>query len=360
MRAVILVLLLFLSSPYLLALEVDNFSTDQKKLTDVDTKIDDFVNLQIEKALDEVNQERLTCYQAKERLILFLQKRLTKAVVSPVEFFVTYNPAIDKVNPPLSETVYYNFKFFTKSPTLFKFINSLAPVIQIKGIKIGTDKLSHFFTEGLDSFIHEERLNYSATGLKKLWIYKEKSIWGLLSSGIFSYADIFANYQGLLFWRTLFGKDFLKKRSPYADHEGVTTPSLTCEKGYWKQFKKFRIADYIHDGFNEAINCSTFRDQETYEHFQEGLLRLSVDCPLERTRCIDLAKVYGDAAEDIVSPVCRELFKYGEIKNREQLFIVDSPKIKRIPVLESGFWGDSFHLVINLMDGIAYVWSFFK
>jgi hypothetical protein len=86
----------------------------------------------------------------------------------------------------------------------------LAANVQVNGYYFGTDKLSHFASTGYDYYkIFMKSLKSGLSDKEALrkavnfGILDEKTLHGYWVSGVFSYADLEANYQGLKFYRSL-------------------------------------------------------------------------------------------------------------------------------------------------------------
>jgi hypothetical protein len=85
-----------------------------------------------------------------------------------------------------------------------------SPTIEIAGVRVGTDKLSHFFLGGpWLEITYRAALKRGASRDEAtrraiaLGILTERTVLGASSSGIVSLGDLEANYQGFLFFRPL-------------------------------------------------------------------------------------------------------------------------------------------------------------
>jgi hypothetical protein len=120
----------------------------------------------------------------------------------------------------------------------------LAPNIQVNGYYFGTDKLSHFASTGMiyfKTFLKTIRAEKSEEEAKKAaisWgIRDENTLHGYWASGVFSYADLEANYQGLLFYRKFCeGKKSYLKQNEYGEWELSIHPEIKdFISGYWDE-----------------------------------------------------------------------------------------------------------------------------
>lgn len=143
-------------------------------------------------------------------------------------------------------------------------VTIIAPVFVVwkNGVPlyIGMDKIGHFFEQGYTCYEkgYDECI--------KMCINSENTYYGLLSSGVYSYADIYANLQGLKIWQQLSEKHY-------------TCSSTTCVKNEY-----IRLEDYIDEFWDESINPSkiilpwvkkrkiyVLDDLQTSEHYRAGV-----------------------------------------------------------------------------------------
>ena len=123
--------------------------------------------------------------------------------------------------------------------------------IQINGVVIGTDKLSHFISTGLRYFNTYKKALKKGLSEEKAFkkaihfgIFTEKYILGKMGSGVFSYGDLGANFNGLLMNIRFCGDNddaYLK----YVD-------------GKWELNSYFDVGDYVNPNWSEVYNRSFF------------------------------------------------------------------------------------------------------
>lgn len=144
----------------------------------------------------------------------------------------------------------------------------LDPAMRSGDVLFGTDKLGHFFTNGLRQYDTFEKAR--ADGLDEHEAMRraiedgvrEEQTWlGLYPSGIFSYADLEANHQGVVFFRSLC--------------EGG---ALVRSDDTWTLREPFDIARYVSPCWDEAYRPSYF--SRAADAAREGL----------REMCSDLAR----------------------------------------------------------------------
>ena len=131
------------------------------------------------------------------------------------------------------------------------------------GTEFGTDKMDHFFQQGYSYYqIYEKELRKGAEHEQAerqavKWGQKtERLFFGMLISGVYSNADLFANYAGMKF--------YLRLTDAVVLSNGATlTPVLKLREGQWsfyenEEMDKDIVKSYISDHLNEALNPSGF------------------------------------------------------------------------------------------------------
>jgi hypothetical protein len=166
---------------------------------------------------------------------------------------------------PLDRCVYGDSLF--DKPLLLAF---LSPTVNIHGTYTGVDKLGHVFQHGFQ-YYREYRDARSEGGddatatarAVRLGVEEERGFYGALTTGVYSNADLAANYAGLKFYLNL---------TRAVRIGGRTLPPLLLRDraGNW-YFNPARPPDrtlrlLADDRFNEALNPSRF----------EGVLRETV------------------------------------------------------------------------------------
>ena len=148
------------------------------------------------------------------------------------------------------------------------YINN-APVIRIGPLLVGLDKLGHFLGQGWFYAREYEALRArdpSATEaqiLARLREYGhrlEAGYQGLAGTGVYSYADLAANWQGFLFYRSLW--------------DGPA-PYLVATGGHYRVARAFHILDHATDAWDELENPSRPRSTRFFDKVS-GYLRAHV------------------------------------------------------------------------------------
>jgi hypothetical protein len=124
-------------------------------------------------------------------------------------------------------------------------------IVNVGGVYLGTDKFSHFLGSGYEyQKRYYKALSQGRTVLEAElnmieWATSmEGGLLGLGVVGVYSYADLEANYQGFLFSQDLCNKEYLV--STLQDGETV-----------WS-FSGFDVALYINPNWDESYNANTY------------------------------------------------------------------------------------------------------
>lgn len=201
---------------------------------------------------------------------------------------------LSKCEVPVADSVFSIFSV-SESPVARSF--GLSPVIMVNGVRIGVDKLSHFMTEGRDYWRHT-RPHYDVNEAMKIGIDEEEGRYGWRATGVKSYGDMAANYQGFQFWKNLYEGD---------------RPYFKCEGGRWKQARSFDWKDYVNASMDESINCNEYKTASMNERALVETTRRyagtefeGMSCPRSLRACSELVQRIkpADVLETIIHPRC--------------------------------------------------------
>ncbi len=235
------------------ALETDNYLSWNHDLPDSAEDINQLIQTQIEEVLaTQSGKKNVSCENITFNIASRFKTRPIKG-----EMFVNWStehlgskifPATDKY---LEESIY------RETPKLLMKIAPLAPNIQTGGIYFGLDKLSHFASTGrryLKEYLKQLKKGSSDEDSENaaidLGLSNEAGILGIWVSGVFSFGDLEANYQGLRFYR----KFCLDQKDSY----------LEQVSGQWKLAKVPDIRDYVTPDWDETFNLS-YRAPKTWK-----------------------------------------------------------------------------------------------
>jgi hypothetical protein len=242
----------------LIAAETDQYYARDAIIRDSSDELNGYFHQRIELALKKVNQssrvescrevaqEVLTQVLGEFNLVNYAKER----TFSKVSKFTQEDPSVDRFPPDsLDQKIYRKDSIYKKRPFPTNVVG-IAQTINVDGIYMGTDKIGHFsivgkayysnFLEALDKGASVEEATVIAIekGFKQ-----EIAILGYTVGGTLSYADLEANYQGLVFGRNMC--------------EG-TLPHLENRGGKWvhSSVNPFDIRAYVNPKYDEAFNES--------------------------------------------------------------------------------------------------------
>lgn len=225
------------------AFETDQYNLPPEPLADIAPEFEAYVAEHIQDALDKLNREiaqREACVGSphvskgqpgerqadttrkcaspeKERAALDQLRSpdaVTKAVYRQLgtgSIFLTntgkwlenhkFEHGPSRYKPDYTDSIYWSY------PINYA---TLSPTIRMYGVEFGTDKLDHFFQQGYKYLqIYQKELakgRTDAEALKKAvsWGRSTENLWfGYLVSGVYSNADLAANFGGMWFYREL-------------------------------------------------------------------------------------------------------------------------------------------------------------
>ncbi|MGI9034584.1 MAG: hypothetical protein ACR2GD_00970 [Pyrinomonadaceae bacterium] len=266
------------------AFETDQYNLPPAPLADIGDEVTQYVETNVKKAFENLNKEisaRQLCLEAggkfakikcdspdKEREKL-AQLRAPQAVAREV-----YNLLGTGIPPLTNSGSWMESHHFKHAPARYKtkFCDSifltfptdfigLSSTVKLYGAQFGTDKIAHFFQQGYSYYkIYNRALAEGSTpgeAARKAvkWGQKtERTIYGTLISGVYSNADLFANYAGMKF--------YLGLARPIKIGEFERPAALILKNGLWEFNNNYTpqnlIKPFISNHLNEAFNPSIF------------------------------------------------------------------------------------------------------
>jgi hypothetical protein len=252
--------LISLLTCFLQAAETDQFYAAKAVIRDSSNEVNGFFHERIQVALDKVNNKKnsVSCRLAAKEVLLQVVGEfapidyIKSKSVSKVTSFVKKSPTVERFpENDIDDKEYKSNSIYRNRPFPNNF-SSIARTININGVYLGTDKISHFsiigktyyknFLKGLDKGMSvESAQEYAvAKGMKQ-----EIALLGYKIGGTLSYGDLEANYQGLVF-----GRDMCEGEKPY----------LISVKSRWVHNPEnlFDIKKYVNPKYDEAYNVSVW------------------------------------------------------------------------------------------------------
>lgn len=118
----------------------------------------------------------------------------------------------------------------------------------------------------------------------------EKGIYGEATTGVYSWADLTANFNGMRFWRNLTHEDPFTYAKPY----------FSCENGkvFWN--KQFDLGDYLDAGWDERINQNSYYSEE----MEDAVTPYIYEIPSFHRECDLISLKYSRWNVKVVGPKC--------------------------------------------------------
>lgn len=299
--SVLSIILAFAAGTPAQAKECDNFSDRDRPIEDSLDALDLYTNSLISSALARANNDSDTGCDRRE-LYKALKAKLGRTPIGVIEEWAAKSPDIERLRDDPNATNVYDGISHLRYPLM---VFGIAPTIKVNGVIMGADKLGHFMAEGYDTYTKIVEKGGSLEKAMRWGIGTEEGYFGLLVSGVKSYADLSANYNGAKFWGSLVGG---------------SDPYFRCIKNKYTQVRSFTWKDYVSDAWDEGINCSQF-SQSTGEVFIRNIEKLGMTCPVKgyEERCAAIAKLENSVW--YTSPVCLYLASHQGPADSRWLYV---------------------------------------
>ena len=320
--------LLLFTQINLQASETDNYLAWDKEIEDSTKEINTYYNGLIKDALKKVRRRpfmRKKC----ERVATWIGKGIVKIDQKYTDHWVKKNKKIDRF--PEYGTKKWKYLKKTIYKKVLKLGVNMSPTININGIHMGSDKISHFFGMG---FVYygfylkklktlkmkksplqtEQKQREAVKHALDLGILTERVFLGesAMASGVFSYGDMESNYQGLKFFRSLC--------------EGKNPRIKKVGKHKWKLVRALDIRDYANPKWDETFYSNHYQ-KSRWKHVK----------PFLKKYCDDRTK-----------PIVKERFDYYRSIDKDSfssLYLKEKWRSGKLPDPEE-------HSLDRLCDGI--------
>lgn len=300
MKISLLVLCLFLN---VLASEIDSYTA---LLNPRENSIE-ILNAEINKRLRKAAKRTKGCDLKKLRRKVF--RRTGKGFFfSRIEVHANKLGKEYTFEAKFKESVYQGSPFFYKSPAFMLY--GLGETLNINQHIVGSDKLGHFFHEGIWYLQKMEKAETLEQALE-FGRTQERTYYGLDTTGVFSHADLVANFNGLRFWLALTPNGKLGLDDPLTGEK--LQPYFECKNDQWELVRSFDWMDYIDHGWEEHINCSDYKGEKNQKVIARNIKSLlesskiagQTHCPVFPKFCVDLTSKYGQLSTSLLHPVCQ-------------------------------------------------------
>ncbi|MEW8329943.1 MAG: hypothetical protein AB2692_03335 [Candidatus Thiodiazotropha sp.] len=326
-------LLLMIASPVIRAAEIDSVTARRVTLENSRADINRIFNQRIERGIDEANRKRIGIHRVGDLELYregeycdeqLLYRELRKAIFESntatwglkgyhIDLQLRGLLARKSYSLPLNDSIYRDIDYLEGISLNLK---ELSDLVQVDGVLIGVDKLGHFFAEGWRYFemvAFDDKTLYDALAWGR---EKESGLFGYSTTGIFSYADLVANFNGMRFWNRV----LLKQDDPLSGVIAnlLARPYVTCaiqiidsfKAGEvvkaWETGSEFDIGEYIDAGWDEGNNCNSYADPLIEAKVAKRVRDVDPDfeCPSLKAACSRSRVKYGEYARFLLHPSC--------------------------------------------------------
>ncbi len=244
-------------SSWAAAYETDQFTNRSVPIADSTV----ILNRQVNTTIEEIVANWRKGHDEMSMVNAFYRKLGGRHWVDRLERWAMNSPEVDKLDLDRYDSVYARQPLHaTRIAKLF----GIGATIRINSQLVGSDKLGHFISQGRKYYRRYRRYDSESRAAKQA-AFAERAVFGQLSNGIYSNADLVANYEGHRFYRSLF-------------EDGITggKPAILRWQGdHWVVQRQFDWADHVNEYWDEALNVSHF-DAGLYKHMHATFVAM---CP---------------------------------------------------------------------------------
>lgn len=162
--------------------------------------------------------------------------------VDRIERFAMRSGEVEKLPQKRWQSVYKGAPVWA---TRVNFFFGVGRTIRLAGTLVGSDKLGHFFSQGL-KYYRSHQAGWSEERVAGRGRFNERWIFGQATTSIYSNADLVANWEGYRFYRSLFEDGIVPGKGPI----------VRFEAGRARIERPFTWSDHVNDFWDEALNPS--------------------------------------------------------------------------------------------------------
>ena len=228
------------------ATETDQFLAWTAEIADSRDVLNTYVNERLEALLEHTRRRSVSC----ERLTKRFFRHLFPSMSHPrIREDLARDFAIERYPGP--EVGYWShLRSSVYRKPAFPFMLPMARTWNIGGVRTGGDKLGHMLGHGRHYYGRYLRMRREGSTMEEAlaetvrWgVLLESKIVGGMVDGVFSHADLEANFQGL------------RLAISFCEGDG---PLLRREGGAWIQTRPLDFASFVNPGFDESWNNSYY------------------------------------------------------------------------------------------------------
>ncbi len=228
------------------ALETDQYYAWRRPLADSSEALNAKINFEVDEALLEINAHKGGQDASCRDVLEAIHSRYALFIFQKIELWAQRTAVLSRIPADQSEEFNYRKNWIYGQIAWYDLSRSVppSPTIEIAGVRLGTDKISHFFSEGhyyLEWYesarerglSHDEAVEFAV----RRGIAIETTVLGGVISGVISPADLEANYQGLDWYIALCDGD---------------APLLERSAAGWRMRGPFDLRPYVSPEWDES------------------------------------------------------------------------------------------------------------
>ncbi len=233
-----------------IALETDQYVAWGRDLQDAAPALNAWFTRELRAAVEEAGEDApcadiVRIYQGRLRVLF---------IIHPPEVWASSSALVDRYPRTPEEELAYPREFIYRNRNAFNITlwMPFTPTVQVGGVRIGTDKLSHFVSVGWQLYrdyrkllvrgLPEERAVEEA--VVKALRSERYLMLGYRTSGVLSLSDLESDVQGLFFYRGLCGG---------------TDPVLRRTSGGWTVARPVDLRRHVTPEWDESYQPQVFR-----------------------------------------------------------------------------------------------------
>jgi hypothetical protein len=306
----------------LLLLSISSFSAEVDPYTYIGSnkrsgfrKINKTVNSWLDQAVINLNENDVECVSDLEEADDFFDT-VKESISSPfIGHLVSVHFDEELSNNMITKTPMYS-SIYNRISWYEGFSLNLKGLLGVtvdNGRKIGVDKLGHFFVEGWGFYKRAYLKGEVDIDTAIRWgKFTEETYFGKTTTGVYSNADLVANFNGMRFWNQLLllNSDPLESQG----YKYFKKPLFSCKNSKWKKNTKFSFHYYLDKGWDEERNCNEYDTENILEQvkiqasmklgYNELLKRDGRVCPVVKYGCEAEKRKYGKFSKDLLHGSC--------------------------------------------------------
>ncbi len=182
--------------------------------------------------------------------------------VDKLERFAMNSNEVERLDSTANDSIYHGHPIWA---TRVAFFFGVDETVLINGVLVGTDKIGHFLSQGRKFYKRWLKVGDERKAAEQS-AYTERAIFGQMTTGSYSNADLVANYEGYRFYRSLFEDDVIRNKPAI----------LAWVQDHWIMQRPFDWSDHVNDYWDEALNINHY-DKLLYPYMKTRLLTLCGD-----------------------------------------------------------------------------------